>query len=43
MIQYDDYIKDELIRFFLWFRENGEKHIGITIEELIQKYIDGRL
>jgi len=33
--------KDEKIiyDFFIWFRENGEKHLGKSIEKLIQIYL----
>jgi hypothetical protein len=24
--------------FFLWFRDNGEKYLGITIEQLVEKF-----
>jgi hypothetical protein len=35
----DEVRVEELKKFFMWFRDNGEKHIGISVEELIQKYI----
>ncbi len=32
--------KDKLVKFFLWFRNNGEKHIGLSVEQLINKYLE---
>lgn len=32
-------LRTELIRFFLWFRGNGEKYIDKTIESMIDIYI----
>jgi len=32
--------KEKLINFFVWFSNNGEKHIGLSIEELIDKYLE---
>lgn len=31
--------KSELIDFFIWFRNNGEAYIGLTVEELIDEYL----
>lgn len=31
--------KQELLDFFMWFRENGEKYLGLTIEEMIEEYL----
>jgi len=28
-----------LYKFFMWFRENGQKYIEVTIEEMIQIYL----
>jgi hypothetical protein len=28
-----------LFNFFMWFRENGEKHIDKSIEKMIQIYL----
>jgi len=33
-------MKQELINFFIWFRNNGEKYIGISIEQLIEIYLN---
>ena len=35
-------IKKELIKFFLWFRDEGEKHLGKTVEELVDIYLSTR-
>jgi endonuclease III-like uncharacterized protein len=32
-------LSSELFEFFIWFRENGEKHIGESIEKLINIYL----
>jgi len=32
-------MKEELVKFFIWFRDNGEKHIGISIEQLVELYL----
>jgi len=29
-----------LLDFFLYFRENGEKFYGISIEELVKRFLD---
>lgn len=29
-----------LLKFFLWFRENGEKYVCHPIEHMIQIYLD---
>ena len=31
--------RNHLIDFFLFFRENGENHIGLTIEQFIDLYL----
>lgn len=31
-----------LFCFFIWFRENGEKHIDKSIEKMIKIYLDER-
>jgi len=31
-----------LIDFFLFFRENGQKYIGITVEEMVDRFLEGR-
>lgn len=30
----------ELKNFFLWFRENGEKYLNLTIDQMIDKYLE---
>ncbi len=32
--------KDKLVKFFIWFRDNGENHIGLTVEQLVNKYLE---
>ncbi len=32
----------KLFNFFMWFRENGEKHIDKSIKEMIKIYLDER-
>jgi len=32
-------MEKELLDFFLWFRENGEKHICHPIEHMIKIYL----
>jgi hypothetical protein len=32
-------MRQELINFFMWFRDNGEKYIGKTIEEFVDIYL----
>jgi len=39
MKQEDD-LRKILIDFFLFFRENGEKYMGLTIEQLIDKFLE---
>jgi len=33
------FLRDELFKFFVWFRENGEKNIGKSIEKMIEEYL----
>ncbi len=33
-------MEKELFDFFMWFRENGEKHIDKSIEKMIKIYLD---
>ena len=33
-------MEKELLKFFLWFRENGEKYVCHPIEHMIKIYID---
>ena len=33
-------LKSELYNFFMWFRENGEKYIDGSIENMIEIYMD---
>jgi hypothetical protein len=35
-------LEKELNRFFLYFRENGERFIGISIEQFVKKYLEGK-
>ena len=30
---------DQLMHFFLWFRENGEKYMDKSIESMIETYL----
>ena len=32
-------LRQELIEFFKFFRDNGEANIGMTIEEFVDEYI----
>ena len=34
--------KELLIEFFLFFRENGEKYLGLTIEQLVDEFLKQR-
>ena len=31
---------ESLKNFFMWFRENGEKYIGASVEQMIEVYIE---
>lgn len=31
---------ETLYNFFMWFRENGEKYLGLSIEKMINIYIN---
>ena len=31
--------KEKLFNFFMWFRANGEKYMGISIEKMIDIYL----
>jgi hypothetical protein len=33
-------MEKELLDFFMWFRENGEKYVCHPIETMIQIYLD---
>jgi hypothetical protein len=35
-------MKKELLDFFMWFRENGEKHIDKSIEHMVKIYLQQR-
>jgi len=35
-------LEKELNRFFLYFRDNGEHFIGISIEQFVKKYLEGK-
>jgi hypothetical protein len=32
--------EEKLFNFFMWFRENGEKHVDKSIEKMIQFYLN---
>lgn len=32
--------KKKYVDFFLWFRENGERYLGLSIEKLVDKYLE---
>ena len=32
--------RNKLIDFFLFFRDNGENHIGLTIEQFVDLYLN---
>ncbi len=31
---------ETLYNFFMWFRENGEKYLGASIEQMLEIYIE---
>ena len=31
---------ETIYNFFMWFRENGEKYLGLSIEKMIKIYLD---
>ena len=33
-------LETQLLNFFVWFRDNGEKYIGQSMESMIKIYID---
>lgn len=35
-----DILADELYKFFMWFRDNGEKYMDLTVESMIEKYLE---
>jgi hypothetical protein len=35
-------LEKELNRFFLYFRDNGERFIGMSIEQFVKKYLEGK-
>jgi hypothetical protein len=35
-------LEKELFNFFMWFRENGEKYMYMSIEEMIKIYLNDR-
>jgi hypothetical protein len=35
-------LEKELISFFLYFRENGERLLGASIEQLVKSYLKSR-
>jgi hypothetical protein len=30
--------KKQFVDFFMWFRDNGEKYLGLTIEQFVEEY-----
>jgi UDP-N-acetylmuramyl tripeptide synthase len=36
-------LEKELISFFLYFRENGERLIGASIEQLVKSYLSSKI
>lgn len=30
--------KQQFIDFFMWFRDNGERYLGLSIEKFIEEY-----
>lgn len=32
--------KKKYVDFFMWFRENGERYLGLSIEKLVDKYLE---
>ena len=35
--------KENLIDFFMWFRDNGEKYLGLSIEQFVNEYYKQKL
>jgi hypothetical protein len=35
----DESKKKLLFDFFIWFRENGERYLGMSIENMIDEYL----
>jgi hypothetical protein len=35
-------LEKELNRFFLYFRENGERLLGASVEQLVKSYLNSR-
>jgi hypothetical protein len=33
--------EEDLNKFFVWFRDNGEHFIGMSVEQLVKTYMDG--
>jgi len=33
-------LKKELFKFFIWFRDNGQKYLGISAEDMIDIYAE---
>ena len=36
-------MRQDLIDFFMWFRDYGEHYIGLTVEELVDIFIENYL
>jgi hypothetical protein len=30
--------KKQFVDFFMWFRDNGEKYLGLSIEQFVEEY-----
>jgi hypothetical protein len=30
--------KHQFVDFFMWFRDNGEKYLGLSIEQFVEEY-----
>lgn len=35
--------KENLIFFFMWFRDNGERYLGLSIEKFVDEYYNQKL
>ena len=35
----EDNVKEELIKFFMWFQYNGDKYVDRSIEDMIDIYL----
>ena len=32
--------REQFLRFLVWFRNNGERHTGLSIEQLVDKFYE---